>query len=68
MEVIDTNTSKPEEICSVPGNPRLSKATTRIESVPDLQEKALNNVCDTALRVKNKCGAGSRRWYLKYII
>ena len=50
------------------GNSQLSKAITRAECVPDCQERALNNVCSTALKVKNNCDAGSRRWYLKYII
>lgn len=45
------------------GNSLLLKAITRAESVPDLLAKALNNVCATALKVKNKCDASNRRWY-----
>ena len=50
------------------GKLQLLRVVSRTESVPDLQEGALNNGCNPPLKVKNKCDAGRQRWDLTYLL
>ena len=69
MEVMDKNPNKAEK-SSAWGLSKLQllRVISREESVPDLQEGALNNGCNHSLKVKNKCDAGRGRWDLRYLL